>query len=194
MASALVAPWPDTVRIAGEDVPVRTGWREGVAADMADMGTADGRLEALELYFGPASHVPDAVASDPVAALRAAVEWHDEGMSSCMPYGTPGRRGPSSERDVIDWDADAAIMAADFLRFYRIDLSDPSTDMHWYRFCSLLMALTRTEGSLVAQAVYARSPHDGARGPERKRLARLAKAWALPPTDAELREMARARF
>ena len=113
----------------------------------------------------------------------------------CMPYGRmPIGRAPSARagRPVSDWDADAAIISADFLHFYRIDLWEE--DPHWYRFCALLLALVRTEGSLVGQAAYARSPHEEARGREKDRLRRLEKAWALPPTDAELREMARARF
>ena len=67
-------------------------------------------------------------------------------------------------------------------------------DPHWYLFCSLLLALVRTDGSLVGQAAYARSSHPGVKGEQKRRLDKLREAWALPPTDAELREMARARF
>lgn len=191
----LGTPWPSTVEVGGGRVEVNTGWRSNIAADLADMESTGGRTRALSIYFRPLEKAPAAVTSNAAEALGAAIAWHDDAMR-CMPYGSPGKRraGGARQRPVLDWSADAAAICADFLRFYRIDLSDPSTDMHWYRFCALLLALMRYDGSIIGQAVYARSPHPEARGEERKRANRLYRAWALPPTDAELREMARARF
>lgn len=191
MIGALPSP---TVRVAGADVPIATGARANIAADLADRETADGRLSMLLAWFGDGGSLPDAVARHAPEALEAAIAWSGAAIGG-MRYGRPSlgaKRAPEVARPVIDWEADAAIISADFLRFYRIDLW--SEDPHWYRFCALLLALVRTDGSLVGQAAYARSPHGRARGEERDRLRRLEKAWALPPTDAELREMARARF
>lgn len=191
MIGALPSP---TVRVAGADVPIATGARANIAADLADRGTAEGRLSMLLAWFGDGASLPEAVARNAPEALEAAVAWSGAAMG-CMRYGRPmlgAKRAPSATRPVIDWEADAAIIAADFQRFYRIDLWEE--DPHWYRFCALLLALVRTDGSLVGQAAYARSDHRGAKGEQARRLGRLAAAWALPPTDAELREMARARF
>lgn len=191
MIGALPSP---TVRVAGADVPIATGARANIAADLADRETADGRLSMLLAWFGDGGGLPDAIARHAPEALEAAIAWSGAAMG-CMCYGRPTlgtKRAPGAARPVIDWEADAAIISADFLRFYHIDLW--SEDPHWYRFCALLLALVRTDGSLVGQAAYARSPNGRARSEERNRLRRLEKAWALPPTDAELREMARARF
>lgn len=195
MTLALGSPYPSSVAVGGADVAIATGWRENVEADSIDLDSTGGRLRALSLWFaGPDGSVPRAAADRAPEALSAAIAWH-EGAMRCMPYGTPGAGARRHQRrPVLDWSADAAIVTADFQRYYRIDLADPSTEMHWYRFCALLLGLMRYDGSLTGQAAYARSPHPGAKGPERKRLGRLAEAWALPPTDAELREMARARF
>ena len=192
----LGTPWPSTVEVGGARVEINTGWRANIAADLADMQSVGGRTRALSVYFRPLEKAPAAVTSNAAEALSAAISWHDDAMR-CMPYGVPDkrrRRGVAPQRPVLDWSADAAAITADFLRFYGIDLSDNSIDMHWYRFCALLSALMRYDGSIIGQAVYARSPHPEARGEERKRVNRLDEAWALPPTDAELREMARARF
>ena len=188
------APPSGNVEIAGAEVAIATGTAANIAADSADRSTPSGMLDMLVTWFGDGGELPPPVAGNPAEALRAGISWSSAAMG-CMAYGSPtfgAKRAPARARPVIDWEADRAIIHADFLRFYRIDLS--SEDPHWYLFCSLLLALVRTEGSLVGQAAYARSPHAGARGEQRKRLDKLRGAWALPPTDAELREMARARF
>lgn len=192
MIGALPSP---TVRVAGAEVPIATGARANIAADLADRGTAGGRLSMLLAWFGGGDVLPDAVARHAPEALEAAIAWSSAAMG-CMRYGRPtlgAKRSPGGSGAVIDWEEDAAIICADFLRFYRIDLWEE--DPHWYRFCALLLALVRTEGSLVGQAARARSPLPrGAGAGERERARKLADAWTLPPTDAELREMARARF
>lgn len=192
MIGALPSP---TVVVAGEEVPIATGTRANIAADLSDRETVGGRLAMLGAWFGGADgSLPRAVASHAADALEAAIEWSG-GAMGCMPYGRPSIGRPavrSDEKALIDWEADAAIIAADFLRFYRIDLWEQ--DPHWYRFCALLLALVRTEGSLVGQAAYARSPHKAKGRDERERLRKLKDAWALPPTDAELREIARSKF
>ena len=184
-----------TVAVAGQEVPISTGTRANIAADLADRETVEGRMAMLGAWFGGADGtLPRAVSSHAADALEAAIAW-SSGAMGCMPYGRPAiGRAPRrrAEKSIIDWEADAAIIAADFLRFYRIDLWEQ--DPHWYRFCALLLALVRTEGSLVGQAAYARSPHETKGRAERERLGKLRGAWALPPTDAELREIARSRF
>lgn len=192
--TGLVELPPSTVTVAGSEVPIATGTAANVAADSADRSTPEGRLSMLLSWYGRDGALPGPVAADPRGALGAGIEW-SRGAMGCMRYGrgARGRGGrPAPSASLIDWGADGAIIAADFLRYYDIDLW--SQDPHWYRFCALLLALLRTDGSLVGQAAYARSPHDGARGPERGRLKRLAEAWALPPSESELAEMARARF
>ena len=180
------------VEAGGERMRIAEGFRAHIAADMLDRSTVDGGLGILVALMGAGG--VGALRDGPwqVAALAAALAWHDAAMG-CMPYGRGGGGGGGRTTRVIDWEADGAIIAADFLRLYRIDLS--SEDIHWYKFCALLLALQRTPGSLVGQASSARlSPSPGARGVELKRLKRLQRAWALPPTDAELAEEARRRF
>ena len=190
--SVLLDPLPCSVDVAGEQVPVRCGWRENVLADREDRDAPDGRAAILALLLGrDDGSLPDVVARHAADALAAAVSWHDEAVG-CMRYGIPGAGARGAPRRVLDWGEDSAIIYSDFLRFYSIDLLD--SPLHWYRFCALLTALSRTEGSLVGEAMYARSDHPGTKGREKQRLASLAKAWALPPTDAELRELAKARF
>lgn len=184
---------PRTVEVAGREVRVNWGWRAGVRLELADLSDGRGRYRALRLMFADSSGMlPEAVAQDAAAAFEAGMEWHRAGWER-MPYGAGRRRRAAKPRRLIDLDADAAIVAADFQRLYRIDLD--LSRMHWWRFCGLVLSAARTPGSLLHEAVAARSAKvAGAKGDERKRLEALREAWALPPTEAEMRARARAEF
>jgi len=81
------------------------------------------------------------------------------------------------------------------MRVYSIDLTSKATQLHWYTFINLYLALLATPDTLTGQAVAARSPLEGDTTKEEERAhARRAQAWALPPTEDELREMALRNF
>lgn len=180
---------PCFVALGGAEVPVKTGFRRGVRAASMDRGDPDDRLVLMALLYGDPQGWPEAVLRDQRGALAAGLEWLDGAWGAC----TYGGAGEASGRRTFDLEADAAVVAADFQRLYGIDLLDPSTRLHWWRFVALLAGAMRTEGSLTAQAVAARSPMPaGVKGQERRRLLRARGAWALPPTEAERVEAARA--
>lgn len=184
-------PVPWAVEASGATLPIDGSWRANAALSLVPRDTEEGRDELMDGWFGDGwRDLPD-----PGAALAAACEWHDSAWSQ-MSYGTGrggGRREPP--RQLLDLGEDAAIVRADFLRLYRMDLSSPGLSaMGWHEFVGLLLALMRTGGSLVAAAVSARAYDGGARGAARERAEELLEAWALPPSESELIEMARAAF
>lgn len=191
---------PSSVEVAGAEVRVRCGFRKQIALESLDLESRGGMMGALWLCYGTtlpdgSRSLPDVVAEHAAEAAEAAVAWHN-GAWSLMRYGSvgSGAAGGATPRPVFDWGPDACIVASDFMRFYGIDLLDPSTQMHWYRFMAYFLPLTRA-GGLVAQAVAARSPAPGqASKAERERRRQLARAWALPPTELELRESALRKF
>lgn len=167
---------PREVEVCGRPVPIRCGWRRAVrtmfegateAQELAAWFARDGRVDPWAL-----AHAPEAVG--------AAEEWRDAALEAALPYGERAR----SPRRVWDWQADGGIVVADFRRLYGIDLA--TWQAHWYDFAALWSALAATEGSLVAEALRARSKlPKGASKAERKAHAAAARAWALPPTEAE---------
>lgn len=182
---------PSSVEVSGEAVGVRTGFRRGVRAASLDRGDPDDRVVLMALLYGEPSGWPRAVLRDQRGALEAGLGWLDGAWRAC----TYGGGRAAGRRRTFDLGADAAIVAADFQRLYGVDLLDPATRMHWWRFVALLAGAMRTEGALTAQAVGARSPAPpGARGPEKARLARLREAWELPPTREEMRAAALREF
>ena len=194
MLGAILTGAPSAVEVAGAPVAVNAGFRQNLLAETMDRGDRAGAARLLQCWFGGGTgRLREGAAAHPVAALAAACGWHDAACS-LVSYGRPGRGGGAGRR-VFDWEADAAVLCADFQRLYGIDLTDPTLRMHWYRFMALTLAAMRTPGSLVATALRARSPLAGrASEAERRAHERQAAAWALPPTDAELAEIARREF
>ena len=184
-------PVPWAVEASGATLPIDGSWRANAALSLVPRDTEAGRAELMEGWFGDGWRgLPD-----PGSALAAACEWHDSAWSQ-LAYGTGlGGAGRVPPRRLLDLGDDAAIVRADFLRLYRMDLSSPAlSGMGWHEFVGLLLALMRTGGSLVAAAVSARAYDGGARGAARERAEALLEAWALPPSESELIEMARAAF
>lgn len=193
MLSLLTRPLPSSVDVGGRAVSVNSGYRTGLMASaLPDDG--DGRARLLWLLFADrrSGRLRDGVAGHEAEALAAGAEWLDGAWGS-FPYGS-GRKEPRGRR-LWDWDADAGVVCCDFQRLYGLDLTSASTQMHWYRFVALAAGAMRTEGSLSGAASSSRvPPRRGASRQEREALARRAEAWALPPTDEELRERARREF
>ena len=184
---------PSKVDVCGELVPIRTGWRRAVRSyvlqgDRERLPFADCD-KLLSSWFSRDGAVPDAVREHPRESLDAALSWRDGALVEAMPYGD-GTSGGTTAR-VFDWEADSGIVVVDFRRLYGIDLADPATQMHWWRFALLWRGAAATE-SLVATAISARSPLGGdADKWARRAHERQSRAWALPPTQAELVQRAR---
>lgn len=179
MTDLLTGPWPTEIEVAGRPVPIRCGWRRAVRTMHGDVTGA----QLLATWFGRDGAPPSAwVLSHAPEALGAAIAWRDGALEAALPYG--GKRGGRASR-TWDWEADGGIVLADFRRVYGIDL--PTWQAHWYHFAALWSALAATEGSLVAEALRARSPlPQGAPKAERKAHRLAARAWALPVPEAEL--------
>lgn len=189
----LTDPMPDAVEVEGARVPLRCDHRTGILVEQADATTPEGRLRVLCLHFGEPAEMHPAVLAHPAQAYEAAVRWH-MGAWGLMAYGK-GRRRAASARRVLDFDADAAIVAADLLRLYGVDVLDASCELHWWRFCALVLGAAHTDGALVATAVAARQPMPpGLKGPRKREAEARRRAWALPPTQAEMRARAAAEF
>lgn len=182
---------PSEVEFCGHIAPVNADWRTGVAACLADTSTPEGCTDLLGLLMGDGGDVelmPDHVYEHVEDAFAAAVAWLEGGFD-VLAY---GEESDADQEPRFDFAKDAGIVVADFQRLYGIDLMDPAQDMHWYRFCALLLSAVRTEGSLLGQAVAARGPLEG-KGEERRYRRRLKEAWTWRMTDEERAELDRQR-
>lgn len=188
---------PRSVAVGGAEVPIRTGFRSALRSYRIDASQPAGRAALLAMWFGGPSRSMEglhpAAAADPRGAVEAALAWRD-GAWGCMSYGPPPARRARAR--LVDLECDAAAIAADFRRLYGADLLDPATQMHWWEFCALLQAASRTDGSLVGAAVRARDPEaaKGLKGAALKGALARERAWRLPPTAEEARARAMAEM
>ncbi len=151
---------PVTVDVAGVLIPINSGFRTSlVFSVMQDKTSLMATARILNLFFAKTGKLPDQVSKHPKEALAAAAAWYN-GAFDTMQYGTQYSQRRSHKR-AFDWQEDAGILSADFMHFYALDLTSPSTQLHWYTFINLYMALIATPNSLVNKAVGARSPLTG---------------------------------
>lgn len=183
----LAPSFPSSVEVCGDTVPIRTGWRRAVRSYSLTgkgpdvLGDDDAR-RLIALWFARDGMVPGAVMAHPAEAIAAAIAWREAPVDGAIPYGT-GKPCAGAAR-IFDLEADSAIICADFMRLYGIDLA--AWQAHWWHFCSLLLPLALTEGSLVGTAMAARSPipPDLPKEERRHRMG-LQRAWALPVPESE---------
>ena len=185
---------PSKVDVCGELVPIRTGWRRAVRSyvlqgDRERLPLADCD-KLLSSWFSRDGAVPGAVREHPSEALDAALSWRDDALVEAMPYGDGTSRGATGR--TFDWEADSGIVRVDFLRLYGIDLI--TWQGHWWSFALLFCGVCAVE-SLTSTAMSARRdlPRKAERW-ERERHEEQARAWALPPTEAELVQRMREAF
>ena len=186
---------PVTVDVAGVSVPIKSGFRTSlIYMTMDTENSAVANARTLNLFYAQDGVLPDQVSKHPAEALQAASEWASKAYDT-ISYGEQYKRIQYYRKKNFDWHYDAGIVTADFMHMYSIDLTNKATQLHWYTFINLYLALLATPNTLTGQAVAARSPLEGDTTKEEERAhARRAQAWALPPTEDELREMALRNF
>lgn len=184
----LTRPFPESITVAGQVVPIRTGWRRCIRSYILQdelrhkgFGVTDANA-VLTSWFSRDGCIPEAVIQNPHEALKQAFLWRDQAFSEALPYGDDIPQAPAKER-LFDWQADSGIVCIDFLTHYGIDLQD--WQAHWYKFALLFSGLCASE-SLVSTAINARKPlsRDADKYTKTQHRAQK-KAWALPISEYE---------
>lgn len=167
----LTDPLPTTVEVAGEQVPINTSHRVGIAfQDIVERHIPDSQKVALalHLYYDP-------IPTD----IRGAVD----SLLAFYRCGKPDKE--TSSVKVYDYAHDYDSIYASFMRAYGIDLLDPDTNLHWWRFMAMLTGLP--EDSPFIKAVSARSVKLGEIKDKHQReyYAKLKRLHALPSRSEE---------
>lgn len=163
---------PDTVTISGTAYQIRTDFRVGVRFEemLADSTLNDEAKVALALalWF---EQCPEAYIGD----IIDAVLWFHRG-------GKEAGDGDDVEERVYSFSHDYDMLYAAFLSAYRIDLLDPDTRLHWWRFRAMLVALP--EQSQFMRAVGWRCTEVTSDMPsdQRRHVRKMKRLFALPGT------------
>ena len=155
---------PNALLIGGRAYPIRTDFRVGIEYQRI---AAAGELTAaifLSLWF------PEDQPDDISAAL--------EGVSRFLRrQDSPPEKENSDGPTPYDLTVDSDVIAAGFQQKYGIDLTDPETHMHWWRFAALLEGLC---GPSFARRVEIRTKDlSGMKAKERAQWMRLRNQYAI---------------
>ena len=154
---------PNALLIDGRAYPIRTDFRAGIEYQRI---AAAGRLTAaifLNLWF-PA---------DPPEDVPAAIE----GISRFLRRSDSAPANDSGGPIPYDLTVDSDVIVAGFMERYGIDLTNPETHMHWWRFTALLEGLC---GPSFARRVEIRTKDlSGMKAKERAQWMRLRNQYAI---------------
>ena len=156
---------PNALLIDGRAYPIRTDFRVGIEYQRI---AAAGKLTAailLDLWF------PEEYPTDISAALKGISRFIRR--QDAEPEESEKSSGPVPYDLTVDSDA----IAAGFQQKYGIDLTNPETHMHWWRFAALLEGLC---GPSFARRVEIRTKDlSGMKAKERAQWMRLRKQYAI---------------
>lgn len=180
MRNIIAQGTPSAVEVGGVSIPINTDFRHGIqisrALDSPLLSDAQ-KADAVMLHcYG--ANIPD----DREQALIAAVEFVNRAELDSPTRG--GKRKASRDR-TFDWDVDQSRLIADFQREYAIDLTSPSTRMHWWRFMALVDGLSDTSQTMTAIGYRGSEVPAGAADFDKRRIKKMKQHYALPPRTTE---------
>lgn len=189
MASLLTKTLPSAVEVGGFSIPIETDWRTWVKVwEVRESRKEDWKrtFVILTLVFTDSQAIK--VASEHVNdALDQAMKFLDRTLGDTTPPRPLTKREKQlAGKRLFDWEWDSARISADFTREYGIDLTDPNTKMHWWRFMSLFNGLSDTSSTMEAISIRAADLDAKGMSKEQKKHLRERKAaLMLPARDRE---------
>lgn len=163
---------PDTVDIAGVEMPIITDYRNGIQFErlVLDKSISDPVKinTALELYYGDYARIRDR------EAAMDAILW----FYSCGHYPPDKTKETKASKRYYDYAVDARLIYAAFLDQYHIDLQTSS--IHWWQFCAMLAGLKSDAEFTKVIGYRAIDVNKIKNREERARYRKLQMLYALP--------------
>ena len=162
---------PTSIEVGGTLWPIRHDFRDGIRFEtmVFDVSIPETTkvVLALDIWFEDMPHGVD------MAALIDA-------MLDFYRCGKPPADGESDSEQVFSYEHDWDAIYAGFLTTFHLDLLDPDTKLHWWKFRSMLIALP-AESALMRIIGYrtAKTSRHMSAG-ERAHIRRMQRIHALP--------------
>ncbi len=161
---------PTSVTIDGEEHPIRHGFRDGIRFETLVIDRSipeQSKLPlALDIWYGETW--PD---TDVGALLEAMLDFY-----RC---GKPAAAG-ESDTVLFSYAHDYDDIYAAFLQVYGVDLLDPATEIHWWRFRAMLLGLPAETRFMRVIAIRDAKVMPGMSKEEKAHLRKLKRIHALP--------------
>lgn len=167
---------PCSVEVGSVDLPIDSDFRCGIRFEMLmyDDAVPDATKVALalSLYFG---------------GVPAGVDIGDAIAAMLLFYRCGKPESPSSEHDgkqLYSYSHDYDLIYAAFRAVYGIDLFDPSTRIHWWRFRSMFAALPGDCQLMRVIGYRAARPERWMSKEQRAQVNKMRRLFALPARNA----------
>lgn len=202
MRGLLTGGLPSSVEVAGKTIPINTDWRVWVdiwrLTESPNIDNQKRAIAILALAFPRKGDYPtpfDLALKHPNYALDKAIDFLARKHTDLPPRPLTPRERKLSRKRLIDWDYDAERIIADFEREYSIDLTNPNTKMHFWRFMALFCGLSDTSQIMEAVKVRAADLNERSLSKEQRRLLKEQKQVFMLParTEAEALEINKLR-
>lgn len=189
MLSLLANSLPSTVEVGGISIPIETDWRTWLKVWQVRESSKDASKKTIAIFY--------LVYTDPAAlsvasrnieeALDCAMSFLDRSLGNTLPQRPETKRERTLRgKRLFDWNYDSSRIISDFEREYSIDLTNPDTKMHWWRFMTLFNGLSDTSSTMEAISVRAADLDAKGMSKEQKQHLRERKAAVmLPARDRE---------
>lgn len=164
MLNVLTKQMPSTVDVGGISIPINTSFRVWIDIwTVVDNPNAESwkKCAAMLLKAFPQEpsedgRIPYQIAlTNTQEAIDAVIKFLQRKTSEDKPKPPTKNQRRLEKIRLFDWKYDAIRVISDFEREYHIDLTDPQTDMHWWRFMALFDGLSDTSQTMEAIRVRA---------------------------------------
>lgn len=176
--NVLFQPFPESVRVKGEDYRIVTDFREWIKLHeflrKTERFTISTLRMILEWYIDP----PPKDAKAAVRALQDFMAAEDLYESDTSEEETQGKARKNRTKDVFSFEQDAACIYSAFWAVYRIDITAVSY-LHWWQFLTLFEGLpsdTEIKERIYYRGVDLNEIEDKA---ERKRIKKIRQKIAI---------------
>lgn len=166
---------PTEVALGGRAFPIRHDFRDGVRFEtlMFDERLPDEAKLPAALRIWYETMPPAAMLSE---AIDAMLDFY-----RCGKVPTPDVGGDTAP--LYSYVHDYDLIYAAFLQSYGIDLLDPETRLHWWRFRAMLAALPADCQLMRVIGYRAAKPYDGMSKEQRHHMAKMKRLFAIPRED-----------
>lgn len=167
---------PEVIDVGGRMCPINSGFRAGVAFEVALLdGEADVK-RLLEIWY-------PSIPGDIGAAVDAALRFYRLGQPP--PEETAGSAaGLRKQERAYDFEQDADVLLSSFWQAYNIDLA--TAQLHWWTFRRLMFGLPEESG-FIRRVHYRTADLSDMPKSQRRQYERMRKLYALKRGSAEER-------
>jgi hypothetical protein len=170
MSNILLESLPTKIQTESGTYEPITDFRASVEFEiMVEKGEED-PYKLLRPYY------PNGIPEQEVEAAKAAIWFYQCGNEEKKDTNKPAK----STKPAYSFEVDAPSIYADFLRYYKIDLT--TADLHWWKFRELLAGLP-TDSAFKERVYYRTCELKGLSKNEQKRIKEIRKQIEIPTVE-----------